>query len=98
MSAQATVVALFRACGFYVSVKSENRKARGTKGQPDFQAMHPRLSAPTSWEHKRDGELVSPEQLEFERHWTESGGLYGRGDLDDAKAWLERHGFRIPDE
>lgn len=88
MSDQAAVVELLRVMGCFVSVKSENRKARGSKGHPDCLVMHPRFPAPLALEHKRRYEAVSPEQREFERWWTLSHGLYLRGDYDDTEAFL----------
>lgn len=90
---QAACVRLWRSVGAYVSVKSENRRARGTRGHPDMLVMHPRFPHPLAQEHKVEGEATSPAQIEFQRAWIASHGLYLRGDINAVYAFLREYGL-----
>lgn len=92
MSAQAKVVALFRGCGCVVKVQSDRRRA-ARPGFPDLIVLHHGFDAPLAWEHKQKGEPVTAAQFQFESDWRFGNGWYGRGDYDDAYAWLQVHGL-----
>ena len=93
MSHQEAIVALFRSAGCVVWVFSENRKTRLPPGFCDFQFSHPRLKGIGAWESKQRNEDISEAQLQFEHDWASGHGLYGRGDIEAAKLWLEKRGL-----
>ena len=92
VSAQAKTVALFRSVGCVVWVLSDRRRAR-VNGFPDLIVVHHRFKSPLAWEHKQKGEKVSAAQWGFRDDWLWGNGMYGRGDYNDARVWLEHLGL-----
>ena len=93
MSHQEAIVALFRSVGCVVWVTSDRRKSRLPPGFPDLLVSHPKLRTIAAWESKQRNEPVSEAQLQFEHDWASGHGLYGRGDIEATRTWLERKGL-----